>query len=190
VTSNKDYAVGKGRPPVHSRFKKGQSGNPSGKPGPKKAMRAQLRDALRDALESDTVELRMSEPPNAIGEVVKSLVIAAMQGEKSSTRLLLSLVEKSEPADAPRAAGAANDGAELSLPQGKTQGRFENDSVAPAEGEVAPDVSPVRQACAGNEPAKIEPALDAPPAPPEPPPYVREKRPTIMIAGQIVQQGD
>lgn len=29
---NKDYEVGYGRPPKHSQFKKGQSGNPSGRP--------------------------------------------------------------------------------------------------------------------------------------------------------------
>lgn len=29
---NRDYEVGYGRPPKHSRFKKGQSGNPSGRP--------------------------------------------------------------------------------------------------------------------------------------------------------------
>ena len=27
-----EYAVGRGRPPLHSRFKKGQSGNPNGRP--------------------------------------------------------------------------------------------------------------------------------------------------------------
>jgi hypothetical protein len=29
---SKDYKVGKGRPPLHSRFKPGQSGNPKGRP--------------------------------------------------------------------------------------------------------------------------------------------------------------
>jgi hypothetical protein len=28
-----NYTVGRGRPPLHTRFQKGQSGNPSGKPG-------------------------------------------------------------------------------------------------------------------------------------------------------------
>ncbi len=30
------YTVGRGKPPLHTQFKKGQSGNPSGKPGPAK----------------------------------------------------------------------------------------------------------------------------------------------------------
>jgi hypothetical protein len=32
--NKRDYAVGRGKPPVHTRFKKGQSGNPRG-PDPK-----------------------------------------------------------------------------------------------------------------------------------------------------------
>lgn len=32
-----DYEVGYGKPPIHSRFKKGQSGNPAGKKRPKEA---------------------------------------------------------------------------------------------------------------------------------------------------------
>ena len=32
--TKRDYAVGRGKPPVHTRFKKGQSGNPRG-PRPK-----------------------------------------------------------------------------------------------------------------------------------------------------------
>jgi len=39
-----DYKVGPGRPPLHTRFKKGQSGNPDGRR--KKNMRALLADAL------------------------------------------------------------------------------------------------------------------------------------------------
>ena len=41
---NRDYEVGRGKPPVHTRFKKGQSGNPRG-PRPKN-LPALLVDAL------------------------------------------------------------------------------------------------------------------------------------------------
>jgi hypothetical protein len=30
--SKRDYKVGRGRPPLHTRFKKGWSGNPGGRP--------------------------------------------------------------------------------------------------------------------------------------------------------------
>ena len=44
--TNRDYEVGRGKPPVHSRFKRGQSGNPRG-PRPKN-LPALLVDALNE----------------------------------------------------------------------------------------------------------------------------------------------
>src|SRR3974390_3313440 len=44
--NKRDYAVGRGKPPVHSRFKKGQSGNPRG-PRPKN-LPALLVEALNE----------------------------------------------------------------------------------------------------------------------------------------------
>ena len=51
-----DYAVGKGRTPVHTRFAKGQSGNPGGKKrGPHG-----LREILKAIAESEIVITRDS----------------------------------------------------------------------------------------------------------------------------------
>jgi hypothetical protein len=44
--NKRDYEVGRGKPPVHSRFKKGESGNPRG-PRPKN-LPAPLVDALNE----------------------------------------------------------------------------------------------------------------------------------------------
>ena len=41
--SDSDYKVGPGRPPLHTRFRKGQSGNPGGRS--KKKLSALLADA-------------------------------------------------------------------------------------------------------------------------------------------------
>ena len=41
-----DYKVGPGRPPLHTRFRKGQSGNPGGRS--KKKLHALLADALNE----------------------------------------------------------------------------------------------------------------------------------------------
>jgi hypothetical protein len=41
-----DYEVGYGRPPVHTRFRKGQSGNPRGRRAEDKTMPAAVRRAL------------------------------------------------------------------------------------------------------------------------------------------------
>jgi hypothetical protein len=52
--TKRDYEIGRGKPPVHSRFKKGQSGNPRG-PRPKKSA-----DAAPDALKLVVLMLRKS----------------------------------------------------------------------------------------------------------------------------------
>jgi hypothetical protein len=44
----RDYKVGPGRPPLHTRFKKGQSGNPGGRR--KKDLPALLADALNETI--------------------------------------------------------------------------------------------------------------------------------------------
>jgi len=42
----RDYAVGSGKPPVETRFQKGQSGNPEGRPRGRRSLVALLGDAL------------------------------------------------------------------------------------------------------------------------------------------------
>ena len=44
----RDYEVGYGKPPRHSRFKKGQSGNPRGRPCGSKNLKTLLSEALNE----------------------------------------------------------------------------------------------------------------------------------------------
>ena len=44
-----DYEVGYGKPPLHTRFQKGKSGNPKGRPRGKKNMSTLLSTALNAA---------------------------------------------------------------------------------------------------------------------------------------------
>ena len=46
--SGSDYQVGPGRPPLHTRFKKGQSGNPGGRSA--KSLPALLANALNETI--------------------------------------------------------------------------------------------------------------------------------------------
>jgi uncharacterized protein DUF5681 len=46
--NHSDYEVGFGRPPQHSRFAKGQSGNPRGRPSGGKNFTTLLREALNE----------------------------------------------------------------------------------------------------------------------------------------------
>ena len=44
------YEVGYGKPPLHSRFKPGQSGNPKGRPKDARGLRTIVRDALDEKI--------------------------------------------------------------------------------------------------------------------------------------------
>ena len=44
----RDYEIGYGKPPRHTRFKKGQSGNPRGRPSGSKNLKTLLNEALNE----------------------------------------------------------------------------------------------------------------------------------------------
>src|SRR5438105_15886877 len=46
----RDYLVGYGKPPLHTRFQKGRSGNPNGRPRGRKNMSTLLSDALNGSV--------------------------------------------------------------------------------------------------------------------------------------------
>src|SRR5438067_13816670 len=46
----RDYMVGYGKPPLHTRFQKGRSGNPNGRPRGRKNMSTLLSDALNGSV--------------------------------------------------------------------------------------------------------------------------------------------
>ncbi len=46
-TTDKPYEVGHGKPPMHTRFKKGMSGNPKGRPKGTRNFRADVNEVLR-----------------------------------------------------------------------------------------------------------------------------------------------
>jgi hypothetical protein len=82
-----EYEVGYRKPPKHSRFKKGQSGNPRGKPRGTKNSATLLKQALlasvlvkQNGHETKTTKLRF---------IVTRLIRQAMQGDYPSIRLLL-----------------------------------------------------------------------------------------------------
>jgi hypothetical protein len=101
--------VGYGKPPVHSRFRKGQSGNPTGKRRPREAERVQAliwEEAYRrlTVREGDKVT-RMP----ALQAVLRSHMASAAKGNVSAQRAVVKLLLDSDAATrALRTEGTAN----------------------------------------------------------------------------------
>jgi hypothetical protein len=87
------YEIGYGRPPVDTRFKRGQSGNPKGKPKGRKKMGTLLEDALRERIsirEGDAV--RKVSRAEAI---ILALILKAMKGDAKACATLIALTQQS-----------------------------------------------------------------------------------------------
>jgi hypothetical protein len=93
-TTHEDYRVGYAKPPLHSRFKKGQSGNPAGR---KKGVRS-LNQEVMDAL-NEKVAVNQNGRRRTITKLRAALTQAfnkAAQGDPKATRLMLDLARQSD----------------------------------------------------------------------------------------------
>jgi hypothetical protein len=89
---DEDYAVGYRRPPLHTRFQPGQSGNPSGRP--KGA--ANLR-SLFEKIMKEEISLREGEVTKKITKaeaILRGLFVGAMKGDTRSQMTLFRLAEQ------------------------------------------------------------------------------------------------
>jgi hypothetical protein len=96
---NPTYSVGYGRPPVHSRFRKGQSGNPSGRRRYTDSERAKqlLREEanrLISVREGGSV-LRIT----ALRAMIRNLLLLAAKGNASAQRTVWKAIEALEADD-------------------------------------------------------------------------------------------
>ncbi len=93
--SNDDtYKVGRNRPPLHTRFKKGQSGNPSGRPKGHRNLASALTAILKETTEIE-VEGE-SETMTRLEAAVRTLVDKAINGDARVLGQLLSEIHKNE----------------------------------------------------------------------------------------------
>ena len=84
--------VGYKRPPVHSRFKPGQSGNPSGRP-----KGSQNFKTLFDKILKEEVSLREGADVRKVSKaeaVMRGLVVGALKGDARSLGTLFRLAEQ------------------------------------------------------------------------------------------------
>ncbi|HEX4078135.1 MAG TPA: DUF5681 domain-containing protein [Rhizomicrobium sp.] len=138
--STAGYTIGRGKPPLHTRFQKGQSGNPSGKPGPAKLAKMRFRRALYAALEGSPEEIELSKPETSLAAIARQMALDAAAGRVAAQRLVLSLLDaESAGQDKEASARERNEADPFSLRQGVSQGRGEQwleDILWPDEPEM------------------------------------------------------
>ena len=92
MTENKGYLVGYKKPPIHTRFSKGQSGNPKGRPRGSVGLKTDLMAELSERLPvTERGEQRKLTKQRI---VVKALANKAMTGDVRASAKLLDLIVK------------------------------------------------------------------------------------------------
>ena len=89
-----DYKVGYGKPPHHTRFKRGQSGNPRGRPSGAKNLATLLNEALNElvVISENGGRKRISKRQAAF----KQLVNEAAMGNWRALKLLVDILQDIE----------------------------------------------------------------------------------------------
>jgi hypothetical protein len=88
----RDYAIGYGKPPVHSRFRKGRSGNPKGRP----KGRANLKTDLLAEL-AETIVIREGDRQLRVSKqraLLKSLTAKGLKGDSRAAFVVLDLITR------------------------------------------------------------------------------------------------
>jgi Family of unknown function (DUF5681) len=86
------YAVGFCRPPVHSRFKPGQSGNPSGRVKGSKNLKTLFHQILNEQISlQDGTQTKKVTKAEAL---MRRLIIGAMKGDSRSLMTLMRIAEQ------------------------------------------------------------------------------------------------
>jgi hypothetical protein len=97
-----DYEVGYGKPPRHTRFKKGQSGNPRGRPSGSKNLATVLSEALNElVIVAENGGRRKITKRQAI---ITQLVNQSAKADWRATKILLDILQAIESRSEPTAA--------------------------------------------------------------------------------------
>jgi len=88
VKDQSDYEVGYGKPPKHTRFKKGRSGNPKGRPKKRKRLAESFDEELRQEITIKDKTLSMQEV------IIKALVQNAAKGKPAALKAVLAYMDR------------------------------------------------------------------------------------------------
>jgi hypothetical protein len=89
---NTDSAVGYCRPPLHTRFKPGVSGNPSGRPKDSKNFKTLLHSILNEQISLQ--EGSQSRKISKAEAIMRRLIIGALKGDSRDLHALFRLAEQ------------------------------------------------------------------------------------------------
>ena len=90
----RDYVVGYGKPPLHSRFQKGRSGNPKGRPRGRRNMSTLLSDALNGSV--IVVENGRRKKITKREAIVTQLVNKSASADLEATQMVLAMLSDLE----------------------------------------------------------------------------------------------
>jgi hypothetical protein len=98
--NQRDYEVGYGKPPHHTRFKKGQSGNPRGRPKGSKNLPTLLSEALNEpvVVAENSRRRKITMRQAIIKQLVKRSATADLRAMKILLDMVRDLEGQTEPA--------------------------------------------------------------------------------------------
>ena len=86
---SRDYDVGYGKPPVHTRFKPGESGNPKGRPKGHRNIATDLEEELREKIQIN--ENGQQSTVTKQRAMIKALLAKALKGDTRAANALIQL---------------------------------------------------------------------------------------------------